>query len=305
MTPLAANPLRKRSVSAPVLELAALSKGWPGFTLGPISATFAAGRAYGVLGENGAGKTTLLGLIAQQLRPTAGTVRWNGEALSWGNPAAKRRVTLVRETPSFYQELTIDETLRFAGSFHDRWDAALAVKLARRFQLDVDKPVRVLSRGMRVKLGILLAVVAPTEVVLLDEPTSGLDPLAREELYDLLHEVRSQRPDLCLLLSSHLFDDVHGIADETVILGDGQTLFRFAHEELSQLCVWSTALDARVPAEGHRLTWSASPGLRMLVERGSAAEAALRASGVAREIAEDVVASVYRGVARTARKSRA
>ena len=289
---------------APVLELAGLSKVWPGFTLGPLSAAFAPGRAYGVLGENGAGKTTLLGLIGLQLRPTAGTVRWRGETLPWGNPAAKQRVTLVRETPSFYQELTIDETLRFAGSFYDRWDSASVVRLARRFQLDVGKRVRVLSRGMRVKLGILVAVIAPTEVVRLDEPTSGLDPLAREELYELLHEVRSQRPDLCLLLSSHLFDDVRAVADETMILGEGRILFHCAHEELPGLCVWSMTSDVQVPVAGHRLTWNASAGPRMLVERGSAAEAALRASGVASEMSGDVVATVYRGVARAATDTR-
>lgn len=289
---------------APALELAALSKVWPGFTLGPLSATFTAGRAYGVLGENGAGKTTLLGLIAQQLRPTAGTVRWNGETVLWGDPAAKQRITLVRETPSFYQELTVAETLRFAGSFYVRWDTTAAAELTRRFRLDADKPVRALSRGMRVKLGILLAIVAPAEVVLLDEPTSGLDPLARDELYDLLREVRSRRPDLCLLLSSHLFDDVHGVADETVILGDGQIRFHCAHEELPRLRVWSTTRDAQIPDSGLRLSWSAPPGLRVLIERGSAAEAALHASGAAHEISEDVIAAVYRGVARAARDGR-
>lgn len=219
-------------MTAPFLELRGVTKAFPDFTLGPLSATFRPGCVHGILGPNGAGKTTLLNLVTLQSRATSGEMRYRGASVVWGDAGWKGRLAYVREAPSFYDELTVEQTLRLASRLYDSWDVGLAAHLSMRLGLRGRQQVRTLSKGTRVKLGLVAALASRADLLVLDEPTAGVDPTSRDELHDVLRHLRRERPDLCVLLSSHIFEDLEASADEVLILRDGQIAFQASREEM-------------------------------------------------------------------------
>jgi ABC-2 type transport system ATP-binding protein len=213
-------------MATPVLSVRQLTKTFPSFTLGPLDMAFVAGRAYGLLGPNGAGKTTFLGLLTLQLRPSSGDIRYRDTAIAWRDTSCLEHIAYIRETPTFYDELTIGQTLQLASRLYRTWDASVARALLARFALDANKPVKSLSKGTAVKLGLVSALAHRTEILILDEPTAGLDPTMRRELQQTLIELKQEQPQLCLILSSHIFEDFQDIADEIVIIKDGRIVLQ-------------------------------------------------------------------------------
>ncbi len=223
------------------LELTQLRKQFAGFRLGPITTTLRPGRAYGLLGPNGAGKTTLLNLIALQLRPSGGTISFNGTHIPWGNVAWKARFSYIRETPVFYDELTVSATMALASGLYGTWDEPLAAQLVESFALDRGKTVGALSKGNRVKLGLVLALAHRADLLLLDEPTAGLDPTARADLHTTLQKLMSDVPRLVLVLSSHIFEDIERVADEIIIIRNGDLVFQGEVASLATLPLFRLA----------------------------------------------------------------
>ena len=219
-------------MNATGLVLRNVQKRFPGFELGPLSLTFARGHVYGLLGPNGAGKTTLLNLITLQAQASSGEMSFGDVPIRWGDAWWKERFAYVRESPSFYAELTVGETMRLAARLYGRWDADLASRMTARLGLEKDRSVRTLSKGTRIKLGIASALAHRAEVLILDEPTAGVDPSAREELHEILTELRQERADLCVVLSSHIFEDLEALADEVLILRDGKVVAQPGQDEL-------------------------------------------------------------------------
>lgn len=219
-------------MTAPFLELHGVTKTFPDFTLGPLSAAFRAGCVHGILGPNGAGKTTLLNLVTLQSRATAGKMCHGRAPVTWGDARWKGKVAYVREAPSFYDELTVEETLRLVSRLYDSWDGGLAAHLSMRLGLRGRQHVRTLSKGTRVKLGLVAALASRAELLVMDEPTAGVDPTSRDELHEVLRHLRRERPELCVLLSSHIFEDLEASADEVLILREGQIAFQACREEM-------------------------------------------------------------------------
>ncbi|MGO9093741.1 MAG: ABC transporter ATP-binding protein [Bryobacteraceae bacterium] len=219
------------------LELVGLSKNYPGFTLGPVTLTLPSGRAFGLLGPNGAGKTTLLGSVSAQLHHQ-GEARWQGAAITVSNWRLRESIAYVPEAPNLYDELTVAQTLRFGEAVFKRWDRELAREWQGRFQLESSQRVEELSKGMRTKLALLVGISHRAELLLLDEPTSGLDPESRSELQ--LH-LKSLVADygVCLVVSSHLFEDIELAADEVLVLRDGQIRFHSSIEQVNQMRVYT------------------------------------------------------------------
>jgi ABC-2 type transport system ATP-binding protein len=214
------------------LCLRGVRKSYPGFELGPLSLDVPQGTVVGLLGPNGAGKTTLLNVIALQSRSTAGTMTYGGVAIQWGDAWWKSRLTYVRETPAFYDELTIHDTLRFAARIYEEWDTSFADALVTRFGLDPSRRVGTLSKGTRVKLALVAALAHHARLLLLDEPTAGLDPDAREDLQRALHDLLRERPDVGILLSSHIFEDLEAVADRVGIIRNGRLVLDCRRDEL-------------------------------------------------------------------------
>ena len=286
------------------LELRALAKVYAGFTLGPLNLSFAPGRVHGLLGANGAGKTTMLSMITLQTRATSGTMLCGSEPILWGDAAWKERVAYVRETPALYDELTVAESIRFASRLYGRWDAPVASRMIARLGLRNDQRVKTLSKGTRVKLGIAIALAQRAELLILDEPTAGVDPTAREELYEILGDLRRQYPELCIVFSSHIFEDLETLADEVVILHGGEVAFQSSREQLQSMALYCLPPGLSVPdGEDVALKWAARGQSWVMIRRGSGTAARLVAmSGCVEETSVSLLSAAYRAVGRIAQQ---
>ncbi len=190
----------------PPLQTIRLSRSFGEFqAVSPLDIKIEPGELIILTGPNGSGKTTLLCCLAGLLRPTKGNVIVAGYDLYQDEVSAKQRLAFVPDVPRFYLELTTWEHMRFiclAFRVEKGWEAR-AESLLREFGLwdNRDMYPHNLSRGMRLKLGISLALIRPFKVLILDEPTSALDP---ESVMFLLDKLKTLRASGCaILLSSH------------------------------------------------------------------------------------------------------
>jgi len=190
------------------------------------------GEVLGFLGPNGAGKTTTLRLLMGYLRPTAGCARLHGLD-AWRDRAAVHARTGylpgdVRLWPRMTARMIAGHLARLRGLDHH----AGVTDLAKRLDVDLDRPVGELSKGNRQKVGVLLALLGDPDLLLLDEPTSGLDPLVQQEF----HRVLRERVDAgtAVMLSSHVLSEVERVADRVAIIKSGRLLMLESLTELRQ-----------------------------------------------------------------------
>lgn len=280
-----------------VLELCELRRTFPGFELGPLSLQLRPGQVYGLLGPNGAGKTTLLDLLALQLKVTAGTLRTGGRRIGWGARAWKAQLSYIREVPSFYDALTIAQTLKLAAQLYGRWDHDLAARLVDTLGLPLDRRVGPLSKGTKIKLGIVTALAHHAGLLLLDEPTAGLDPSARANVQDTIRRLIRDHPSLCVVLSSHIFEDIEAAATEILILRRGRFSFTARADTLRSAALYRAALAGTVPASPDLVArWRRGDTEWLLVRRESPLDADLRRrTDHVEEYPPNVLAAVYHG----------
>lgn len=212
-------------------SLRGLIRRYPGFTLGPLDLDLEPGRVLGFVGPNGAGKTTTLRCMTGLVVPDAGEVALGGRRLDPEDPLWRQEVGFVGEEQGFWAEWTAGQNLRAIGSLYPRWSGSRVAKLARRFDLPLDRKVKALSRGNRTKLALVAALGHGPRLLLLDEPTSGLDPVVRSEVLDVLWEVL-ENTESAIFYSTHVLSDIGRLADELVFLSDGRIVLRAGKDEL-------------------------------------------------------------------------
>lgn len=190
----------------PLLETKDLSRRYGTFqALKPTDLSLFPGDLVALTGPNGAGKSTLLLCLSGLLSPSSGTIRVAGHDLYEEEQAARRGLAYVPDVPVFYQELTAWEHLYFIALAHEAMDGfeARAEKLLRDFGLWEARDLfpQAYSRGMRLKLGLALALIRPLQVLLLDEPSSALDAESTALLAERLARLRDD--GAAVLLSTH------------------------------------------------------------------------------------------------------
>jgi ABC-2 type transport system ATP-binding protein len=219
-----------------VIETAELRKNYDGVeAVRGLNLQVPAGSIYGFLGRNGAGKTTTIKVLLGMARPTSGQARVFG--LPADAPQAsvdiRRRTGFVSDDKDLYDYMTVEEMVRFTAAFFPRWRADLEQRYLRRFELPPDRKVKALSRGMRTKLALLLALCRGAELLMLDEPTSGLDPAMTEEvLQALVTHVASE--EMTVFFSSHQIAEVDQIADRVAIIDRGRAVVTGALDDLRE-----------------------------------------------------------------------
>jgi len=182
----------------------------------------AAGQIFGFLGPNGAGKTTTIRLLLGFLRPSA------GRATVFGHDCWRRRTLVQREVGyvpgdlRLYPWLTAERALRICGQIRGMDLTAAGRELSGQLRLEMDLRARKMSRGMRQKLGLLLALVHRPRLLVLDEPTSGLDPLMQDVLMDLLRARAAE--GTTVFFSSHTLSEVEQLCDHIAIVRDGMVV---------------------------------------------------------------------------------
>ena len=184
------------------------------------------GSVYGFLGLNGSGKSTTLRMLMGLLTPSGGAAALLGGTL---DPAVddlevKRRVGYVPDTPSFYEWMTVAESLAFVRHYRKaRWDDARAAHLLKAFDVPTGQRLDGLSRGQRAKVALVQSLAFHPDLLILDEATLGLDPLARRQFTEgLLAEYADGTRTV--VVSSHLIHEIAGIVDHVGILKDGQLI---------------------------------------------------------------------------------
>ena len=209
-----------------VIETADLRKRYEGVeAVRGLNLQVPAGSISGFLGRNGAGKTTTLKVLLGMARPTSGDARVFGlpaDALD-ASLEIRRRTGFVSEDKDLYDYMRVDEIIRFTVSFSPRWRVDIAQRLLHAFELPLDRTVKSLSRGMRTKLALLLALCRGAELLILDEPTSGLDPAMNEEVLQVL-VTHAASEGTTVFFSSHQIADVDQIADHITIIHQGRAV---------------------------------------------------------------------------------
>jgi len=191
------------------------------------------GEVYGYLGPNGSGKTTTIRLLLGLHRPSAGRGFLFGID-AWHDPVeAHRRVAYVAGEPFLWPSLTSAETFAFLARLHGSTDTAYRDELVERFQLDVSKKVRALSKGNRQKVQLVAAFATRADLLLLDEPSSGLDPLMEVAFRQTVLEAKERGQTV--FLSSHILSEVEALCDRVGILRRGRLVDQGTLAELRHL----------------------------------------------------------------------
>jgi ABC-type multidrug transport system ATPase subunit len=145
----------------------------------------------------------------------------------------RRRTGFVSDNKELYDAMTVEEMIRFTRPFFPRWRTDLEKRYLHSFELPLDRKVKALSRGMRTKLALLLALSRGAELLILDEPTEGLDPLMQEVFYDLVAEMR--RRGRTVFMSSHVLPEVERVCDRIAVLRKGQVVLLSSVEDARKL----------------------------------------------------------------------
>lgn len=208
-------------MSGPVIELAGLVKDYGGIrALDGIDLEVRAGEVFGFIGPNGAGKSTTIRILLDLIRPSAGRVRVLGEEPRAGGSALRARIGYLPGELTLDEGASAGDLLRHMAAVRAGAGAARIGALAERFLLDLDRPIRTLSKGNKQKVGLVQALMHRPELALLDEPTSGLDPLLQREFLDLVREERDAGTSV--FLSSHVLSEIEGVADRVALVRDGR-----------------------------------------------------------------------------------
>jgi ABC-2 type transport system ATP-binding protein len=190
------------------------------------------GSFFALLGPNGAGKTTLLKLLLNLLRPSGGSARILGCDSSRLNSSHFRRIGYVADGQDLPEWMTVAQLLEYCRPLYPTWDEALARRLLALFALPADRPLKKLSRGMRMKASLLSNLSFRPELMVLDEPFSGLDPLVRDDFIQGLLELPGDDRPRTIVVSSHDIDEVERLADDVGFLAGGRLL---VHESADAL----------------------------------------------------------------------
>lgn len=186
----------------------------------------------GFLGRNGAGKSTTIKMLLGMIQPTAGTGRVLGYdiAIPAQSLEIRRRIAYVGEDKGLYGYMTVAELIRFTRSFYTDWQPHIEADLIKAYQLPLGRRIKAISKGMRTKLALLLALARRPELLILDEPSEGLDPVSIEELLQALQEARSA--GVSIFFSSHQLSEVERIADRVLMIDRGQLVMNAVVRDL-------------------------------------------------------------------------
>jgi ABC-2 type transport system ATP-binding protein len=207
-----------------ILEVNNLSKTFKGFSIDSISFNLPTGSIMGFVGQNGAGKTTTIRLILNMLKRNSGEIKVFGLDNIINELEIKGNLGIIFDDIFLIENWKIKDIENVINKFYKLWDSKLYRHYLDKFHLPFDKKMKDLSRGMKIKLMLAVAMSHNAKLLILDEPTSGLDPVARNELLDIFKEyiasgVRS------ILFSTHITSDLEKVADYITLIDHGKLFY--------------------------------------------------------------------------------
>lgn len=205
------------------IEIKNLSKSYKGFTLDNLNLTLPNGCIMGLIGENGAGKTTTIKLILDMINRDNGSITIMGKDNKDNLQLTKEDIGVVLDEVGISECLTAKHVGKIMKHTFKNWDDKTFSKYLRKLSVPDNKKFKEFSKGMKMKLGIAVALSHNAKLLILDEATSGLDPLIRDEVMDILNEF-TRDENHAVLISSHIVSDLEKICDYIAFLHKGKLL---------------------------------------------------------------------------------
>lgn len=211
------------------IKIKNLSKNYKDFHLNDISFNVPCGSIVGIIGENGSGKSTTLKTILDLTEKDSGEIEILGSTKL--DKETKEHIGVVFEENAFPEELNAKELNTILKNIYKYWNEEKFYGLLYDLKLPITKKIKEYSRGMKMKLSILVALSHDIKLLILDEATNGLDPIIRDEILDILLDF-IQDEKHTVLMSSHITSDLEKIADYIVFIKNGKVFLNTSKDEL-------------------------------------------------------------------------
>ena len=216
-----------------ILEVSGINKSYDDFSLKDISFYLPEGCITGFVGINGAGKTTTLRSILGLTNNVSGKINFFGMDIKGNESEIKDRIGIVLDDGCFYDELTISEMKSIIAPAYKNWCEQDFIDYLERFELNPKQKINTLSKGMRMKYALALALSHKAELLIMDEPTSGLDVINALEIRKTIKQLARENKT-SFLLSSHNMLEIEYVSDRVGIISHGNLMVTGTTEELKK-----------------------------------------------------------------------
>ncbi len=231
------------------IEVNNLTKRFAKFTaVDNISLTIKTGEIFGFLGPNGAGKSTTIRMLCGILEPTSGTAKVGGFDINTQTELVKRNIGYMSQRFSLYEDLTVEENIRFFGGVYGLTD----IQIKERMQWVVEMAgltsrekslTKTLAGGWKQRLALGCAILHQPKIVFLDEPTSGVDPISRRNFWELINQLSEQ--GTTILVTTHYLDEAE-YCNDIVLINAGRLIAQGSPKELKTQHISHPILEVEV-----------------------------------------------------------
>ena len=177
------------------------------------------GKVYGLFGPNGVGKTTLLKIMAGYNKKTSGEYLIDDQEFTYKD---KNNITFISDKEIFYGWMKVRDAVLYYKDFFEDFDEEKCEKLLNLMKLEMEEKINILSKGMKARLKVALAISRNAKIYLLDEPLGGLDPVSRKIIMDSIKTLMNK--DGILIITSHLINDVSDMIDHVLFISEGEII---------------------------------------------------------------------------------
>ncbi len=216
-----------------MLEVNSISKNFGDFeAVKNVSFSATKGEVLGFLGPNGAGKSTTMKMITGFFSPSSGEAKICGKSILSEKLEAQKSMGYVPENAPLYEEMFVREFLEFMANMREVINSKIRIdeiiEMCALKEVEFQK-IETLSKGYKRRVSLAQALLHDPEVLILDEPTDGLDPNQKHDVRQLIREISKNK---CILISTHILEEVEEVCNRCIIIGHGQKLFEGTPEEL-------------------------------------------------------------------------
>jgi ABC-2 type transport system ATP-binding protein len=192
-----------------------------------ITTNIVPGKIYALLGSNGSGKTTFMKMVAGLVKPTSGTITFNGMPIG---EESKKYIAYMPTESFYYSYMTCKDAGKFYKDFYEDFDENKYYYLLNEMNLDPDMKVSKMSSGMTAKAKLALTLSRNSSIIMLDEPLNGIDIIAREKVIETV--LKNASPNNAIIMSSHLVDELEKVIDYAIFVRQGEVVMQGDAEEL-------------------------------------------------------------------------
>lgn len=207
-----------------LIKVENIVKKYKTFTLDKISFNLEGGHIYGFVGENGSGKSTTMKAIADLIKVDEGNIYINGKLNKELTSEERESIGFTLDEICLPANLKIQLINRILKNAFEKWDENKFFKYLKEFNIDENKRIYELSKGMKAKFNIIISLCHKANILILDEPMNGLDPIARDEFCTLLSDFINEEENNTILISSHIISDLEKICTDFIFIHEGKII---------------------------------------------------------------------------------